>query len=101
MAGQQVTGNVSFVLQKPYPADKLTLEFVGREMLVWDGHDDKHSSPKYSGKICMKTTIIKLSLVLMAFPDGEAKVGTQKIPFVIQLPSDIPASFLYLGNNGT
>ena len=100
MAGQTVTGSVSYVLEKPYPAEKLTLELLGREMLVWDGYDDKNLSAKYPGKICMKSTTIKLQQVLVSFPNGEAKVGKQTIPFTIQLPNELPPSFLYVGKNG-
>lgn len=64
MAGQTISGQVSYVLDKPFPAEKLTLELTGTERLHWDGSDDKHKNSKHSGKICMKQNVLKLSQVL-------------------------------------
>ena len=51
-------------LEQPYPGEQLTLELVGRESLVWQGDDCKHVSAKRPGKICMKTTIVKVAKVI-------------------------------------
>lgn len=99
--GQRVTGSVSFVLDKPYPADKLTLELTGTEQAIWEGSDDKHKNPKYSGMICMKSTVLRLSQVLASFPEGLVTTGSKVFPFAIQLPTDLPPSFLYLGKDNS
>jgi len=70
-------------------------------LLIWDGCDEKHCSPKYPGKVCIKTTIIKQSLVLMSFPGGQADVVTQVVPFAITLPTDLPPSLFYMGKGGS
>lgn len=99
MGGQAITGKVSYQLSKPFSAEKLTLELIGQERLLWEGSDDKHHSSKHSGKIYMKRTILKLQEVIQNFPSGEVKPGSHSFPFTIQLPNELEPSFFFVGND--
>lgn len=81
VAGQRITGTVSYLLDDTFPAEKITLELTGKERHLWEGHDENHMNKKHPGKICIKSTLLKMSVVLHKFPSGEAQPGCQKFPF--------------------
>lgn len=70
---------------------------TGKERHLWEGHDENHINKKHPGKICIKGTLLKMSVVLHKFLNGEAKAGGQKFPFAFQLPNELPSSFFYVG----
>lgn len=101
MAGQKISGTISYVLEKEYPgAEKIVLELTGKERYIWEGSDDKHKSGKHSGKICIKQTTLRLNQVIHTFEKGKAESGKNAFPFTIQLPNELPPSFLYVGEEG-
>ncbi len=71
MAGQSISGTVSYKLEKAYPAEKLFLELKGTQTHVWDGSDDKMKNSKHPGKICIKDTNLRLSQVLKNFTEDK------------------------------
>ncbi len=72
MAGQQITGTVTVLLDKPFPAEKLTIQLQGKERYMWEGRDDLSMNKKHSGMICVKNTLLKMQVVLKTYPDGVA-----------------------------
>lgn len=100
MAGETVQGTISYVLDKPFPADKIYLELTGKECCLWDGSDDRSQSSKHPGKICMKSIMFKVEQLIHTFEGnvgGHAPVGKQKFPFSIKLPENMMPSFLFVG----
>ena len=77
MPGQRIKGVVSYALEKPFQADKLTIELTGKEQLIFDGYDDKHIDSKHPGKVCMKHTTLRLTQVLHSFENGVVVTGKQ------------------------
>jgi Arrestin (or S-antigen), N-terminal domain len=61
MAGQTISGQVSYLCDKPYPAEKLQLELTGYERLMWEGSDDKSRSAKHSDMIYVKTNTLRIT----------------------------------------
>ena len=39
MAGQRVSGEVSYKLDATYPSDQITLTLLGKEKVMWEGSD--------------------------------------------------------------
>ncbi len=97
MAGQRITGTVSYLLDEPFHAEKITVELTGKERHMWEGSDANYFNKKHPGKICIKNTLLKMSIVVHKFTNGEAKTGSEKFPFAFQLPNELPPSFLFVG----
>ena len=59
MAGDTVTGTVTYKLLEAYPGENLTVHLIGKEKVIYEGHDKAHSDPKHSGKIVMKKKLVE------------------------------------------
>ena len=95
IAGETIRGSVTLRLRAPYRSDKLELEFAGKEIAYFDPYDSNRESGM--GEIKSMHIIIKTHILLYAFPDAIALPGVYTYPFSIDLPTDIPSSFLYCG----
>jgi hypothetical protein len=95
--GQKISGIVTYILDKPFLAEKLTIELKGKECHIWEGNDDNHMNKNYPGKICIKNTILKMSVVLEKFRNNKADPGRGEFSFSFQLPNDLPPSFVFVG----
>lgn len=99
MAGQRVSGQVSYLCDKPFPAEKFYIELTGYQRLIWDGDDERHRSSKHPGKIYVKLNTLRITQVLVNFSEGKMVQGREIFPFTIQLPENLPSSVHYVDRN--
>jgi len=52
---------------------------------------------KHPGKICIKNTVLKMSVVLQKFPNSQADSGRGEFAFAFQLPNELPPTFFFVG----
>eukprot|EP00347_Sterkiella_histriomuscorum_P016070 403354603 len=97
MSGDQINGEVHYKLLKEFPGEHLTVELVGKEKVIWEGHDKKNASPKHPGKIVMKKEILNVKQTLKKFDKLHVESGQATFPFSFELPRDLPPSLFYLG----
>lgn len=98
MSGQTVNGHVTYLCDKPFPAEKLYIELTGTERLYWEGDDSAHKNAKHPGMICIKTNILRVTKVLSTFSETSFKTvhGKESFPFSMQLPENLPSSFVHI-----
>lgn len=95
LQGDTIRGKVLILLQRPFQADKLTLELRGTERLHWEGRDDSHRSPKHPKKIYIKETLIKVGQDLKSFKDCQVREGKTEVEFKVNIPVNSLPTFYY------
>jgi Arrestin (or S-antigen), N-terminal domain len=72
------------------------IEIAGNEKTKWVSTDGK-GSKKHKSKHGGKNLILLSKYVIPAFPKGEAEPGQYSFPFTFQIPSHLPSSLVYFG----
>lgn len=82
-------------MREQFKADKLQLEFIGKEKTYFDHYET--NLEKGHGENKGRSIIIQKTILLKVFEGRIVMPGVYEFPFTIDLPINLPSSMVYCG----